>query len=102
MGGLGISDQILIDVYLRSKIASKDVGGNCIHDADVNSDHPYDLVHKHAPGKLRPQRWELEGECTLRISVPGAKHLRRRRQEEGVVALGGQEEDGERKHWRVS
>jgi hypothetical protein len=50
-GGLGISDRILIDVYLRSKIAGKDVGGNCIHDADVNSNHPYDLVHKHASGK---------------------------------------------------
>lgn len=43
------SDQRLIDVYLRSKIAGKDVGGGCIHDADVTSDHPYDLVRKHAP-----------------------------------------------------
>jgi hypothetical protein len=43
------SDQRLIDVYLRSKIAGKDVGGGSIHDVDVTSDHPYNLVRKHAP-----------------------------------------------------
>ena len=41
------SDQRLINAYLRPKIAGKDVGGGSIHNADVTSDHPYNLMRKH-------------------------------------------------------
>ncbi|EER90682.2 hypothetical protein BDA96_01G046800 [Sorghum bicolor] len=46
-------DQRLINAYLRPKIAGEDVIGisGCIHDADVTSDHPYDLVRKHEPAR---------------------------------------------------
>nr|CAB3497550.1 unnamed protein product [Digitaria exilis] len=56
MGHGPISDKKLIDDYLLPKISGKRVagGGFCIHDADVYSDHPYNLARKHvtAGGKI--------------------------------------------------
>nr|CAB3492568.1 unnamed protein product [Digitaria exilis] len=51
MMGHGPSDKKLIDDYLLPKISGKRVagGGFCIHDADVYSDHPYNLARKHEP-----------------------------------------------------
>ncbi|OEL33895.1 hypothetical protein BAE44_0005087 [Dichanthelium oligosanthes] len=44
------SDERLIDGYLRPNITGKGgVGGGYVHDADVYSDHPYNLVLQHDP-----------------------------------------------------